>query len=225
MAVTHGLSSSTKGTNREEQVRELLGPILPPIVRIESGDIIDGKGNSSGQVDAICIHQMFPSMRLGKGPGFVFAESAVTAIEVKSDLTSQWNEVRDKWKKLIRLRRNLQGWVSYGASLEPNAAMIPFTVIAWKGWAQCETLAKHMEEMFSDLTEAPSPHVVIYSVDPPMLGVKGNAVKGRTFELGPAERGVALINVWAQISERARQMATNGIPWDEYLGPPPKIEK
>lgn len=86
-------SSASKGRERECFVNEFLGNILPRPYRFGSGDIIDQK-NKSGQVDIVIEYPFQPSLPVFEsGPRLYTAEGVAVALEVKSDVAKQWEEV------------------------------------------------------------------------------------------------------------------------------------
>lgn len=75
------------GSAREFLIKRVLRSILPPIVHIGSGKIIDSQGNSSNQVDIILYDSRFPVLEVESGVGLYFLSGVIGAIEVKSTLT------------------------------------------------------------------------------------------------------------------------------------------
>jgi hypothetical protein len=74
-AASKMLSNATKGASREHAAREVLRSLIPPVARVESGDVIDTRGHrtGSGQVDdesthvATMPHRVRTSNRNGDG--------------------------------------------------------------------------------------------------------------------------------------------------------------
>ena len=90
-----GMSSASKGSLREHGVRDALDPILPPMARIETGDIIDPFGGQSGQLDGVLIDHRAPTLKHAEDrPAFILAEGVIAVLESKSDVAGQWNEVK-----------------------------------------------------------------------------------------------------------------------------------
>jgi hypothetical protein len=137
------MSSATKGREREYFIHEFLEQILPPVHRFGSGDIIDSHGHKTGQIDIVIEHPFLPSLpQLGGRERLYLAESVAAVIEVKSDLSSQWDEVEKTAREIRRLKRpfnkDRNPPVSPGVPGYPD----PITVFAvgYKGWAKLETL-------------------------------------------------------------------------------------
>ena len=100
------MSSASKGMERELFVTNLLKEIYPPHFRFSSGDITDSSNRKSGQVDIVLEHAHgFSFPMLPGGPRLFLAESVASVIEVKSNLSGQWNEVCETAKKVKDLNR------------------------------------------------------------------------------------------------------------------------
>lgn len=61
--------SSMIGAGREFMVRRVLSSILPPIVHVTSGKVIDRHGKASRQVDIILYDSRFPVLEVDRGLG------------------------------------------------------------------------------------------------------------------------------------------------------------
>lgn len=168
------LSSSTKGTERELFVNTILRNVLPPHYRFSSGDVIDTYGTQSGQVDLVLEQPRgysFPMM--GSGPRLFLAENVAAIIEVKSDLTKQWNEVLKTSKKVAAIERKyasenfselldkinkgqvviniedkdkLERSLQYHSKSDENTGRprIYFFAVGFRGWAKEETLSSKL---------------------------------------------------------------------------------
>src|SRR5262245_1892719 len=100
------MSAATKGREREHFVHEFLEQVLPPLHRAGSGDITDSLGQRSGQADIVIEHPLLPSLRqIGGRERLYLAESVAAVIEVKSNLSSQWDEVEKTAREVKKLRR------------------------------------------------------------------------------------------------------------------------
>ena len=105
-----GMSSASRGREREQFIESFLKRVLPPGYRFGNGDAIDSFGNQSGQLDVVVEFTFLPSIpALGSSePRIYLAEGVAAVIEVKSNLSSQWNEVVDTSTKLRKLKRIFQ---------------------------------------------------------------------------------------------------------------------
>lgn len=102
-----GMSSASKGTERELVVSLLLKEVFPPHYRFSSGDIVDKDKRQTGQVDIVLenpIGYSFPAVQ--GGPRLFLAENVAAVIEVKSNLQNQWSEVLASSAKVAKLRRS-----------------------------------------------------------------------------------------------------------------------
>jgi hypothetical protein len=96
------------GNEREAFLHAFLGDVLPPHLRFGTGDATDQSGERSGQLDIVVEYPFVPSLPLvaGRSPRLYLAEGIVAVVEVKSDLTKQWNEVGLTARGLNNLTRN-----------------------------------------------------------------------------------------------------------------------
>lgn len=101
------MSASSRGTEREIFVRGFLQQVFPAHFRFSSGDITDGYGKRSGQVDVVVENPSGFSFPVAPdGPRLFLAETVAVAVEIKSDLKSQWAEVLATAKGIRKLRRH-----------------------------------------------------------------------------------------------------------------------
>ena len=99
-------SSATKGHERELFVSGLLRQVFPPTFRFGTGDVTDFRGEQSGQVDVVIEFPHIYSLPLTPdGPRLYMSETVAAVIEVKSNLSKQWNEALETAKKLKNLKR------------------------------------------------------------------------------------------------------------------------
>lgn len=77
------------GDAREVLIREVLASFLPTSLTVGSGQIVDGRGSHSSQIDVVIYDSRFPIFRtLGAQDVFVL-EGVLGTIEVKSTLTAK----------------------------------------------------------------------------------------------------------------------------------------
>lgn len=140
-----GLSSATMGQERAAFIDEFLAKVLPPIYRFGSGDVTDASGTRSGQLDVVIEYPFAPSLPIvgAEQTRLYLAESAAAAIEVKSNLSSQWGEAVKTAKALAPLQRSFGATMSFGG---PPASGIPLFVVGYTGWSQLQTLESHLAE-------------------------------------------------------------------------------
>lgn len=100
------ISSASKGNERELFVKYVLETVFPPHFRFTSGDVIDSHRNQTGQVDIVLEQARGYSFPMAQtGPRLFLAENVAAVIEVKSDLSSQWDEVIATAEKVASIQR------------------------------------------------------------------------------------------------------------------------
>lgn len=105
-AASIGMSSASKGTERELFVSTFLNAVFPPHYRFGTGDITDSNNLKSGQVDVVLEHAHgFSFPVINDGPRMFLSESVAAAVEVKSDVSGQWSEVLSTASKVKSLDR------------------------------------------------------------------------------------------------------------------------
>jgi hypothetical protein len=133
------ISSATRGREREQFIELFLKNVFPPSYRFGSGDAIDTEGNKSGQLDVVVEFTFLPSIpALGSEPRVYLAEGIAAVIEVKSNVSNQWNEVISTSKKLQKLKRVFRapGFTPYG----PPQENIPIFAVGYTGWKNISTV-------------------------------------------------------------------------------------
>ncbi|MBC8116547.1 MAG: hypothetical protein H7062_19315 [Candidatus Saccharimonas sp.] len=163
------MSAASKGAERELFVNSFLSQVFPPHFRFGSGDITDSEENKSGQLDVVIEFPNLYSFPIWhSAPRLYLAEGVAVAIEIKSDLSNQWSEVEATAKNIKSLRRRFDDYrireladrydaMNDGKSklrayeLREAAACltaptedIPLFVVGYNGWANAETLCKHL---------------------------------------------------------------------------------
>lgn len=132
-------SSTSKGREREDFINSYLEKIMPPVFRFGSGEAIDANNKVTGQLDLVVEYPLFPSLpQPGGKPRLYVAESIAAVIEVKSDLSTQWEEVLSTAKAVKDLYRGWGGNILIGD--ERFAKTIPVFAVGYKGWAKEETV-------------------------------------------------------------------------------------
>lgn len=100
-------STTNMGDNREEYLRDYLTSVLPPRLTLRRGEVWDGEGNRTGQLEIIILRDDAAALGIGQADAFL-AEGVFAVIEVKSNLTTEkLNEALSSLKKvrLLRLSR------------------------------------------------------------------------------------------------------------------------
>jgi len=172
------MSSSTKGSEREFFVDLFLSNVLPTPYRFGSGDITDIHSNRSGQIDVVVENPYLPSLPIVgcKNLRLYLAEGVACAIEVKSNLADQWNQVSKTLEKVKDLRREPLSYSKTGSNgttdfrsrgdktilhsvyistdgtkekMTENllaSREIPFFAVGFKGWQNLESMRKHCDQ-------------------------------------------------------------------------------
>jgi hypothetical protein len=160
-AATAKLPNAAIGDEREVLVREFLEKVFPIPYRFGTGAVIDSSGDISGQLDIVVEWPFFASFPAPVGTQRLYlAESVAFVMEVKSDLSSKWNEVEESINKLSKLRRRWSGHlgsipveleqpskeaisknVRMGfANLPTTVSWIPYVVVGFTGYKTVGTL-------------------------------------------------------------------------------------
>lgn len=132
-----GMSSASKGREREDFISKFLKQVFPSSFRFGTGDAIDQFGNKSGQLDVVIEFPFGPSLPAmgGNETRVYFSETIASVLEIKSNITNQWSEIEKTAKTLKPLVRNYKSTVTFGR--ESN--FIPFFVVGYNGWKNIET--------------------------------------------------------------------------------------
>ena len=138
-----GLSSATTGQERAAFIDEFLSKVFPPIYRFGTGDATDARGSRSGQLDVVVEYPFAPSLSIvGAGQTRLYlAESAAAVIEVKSNLSGQWDEAIRTANLLAPLQRNFGATMSFG---NPPSSCIPMFAVGYTGWTTLPPLQNHL---------------------------------------------------------------------------------
>jgi len=140
------MSSATKGREREHFIHQFLEQVLPPLHRFGTGDFIDSSGQRSGQVDIVIEHLLLPSLPQVSGSERLYlAESVAAVLEIKSNLSSQWDDVVRTAREIRKLRRpprrDLNPSLPSGQGY-PDP--IPIFAVGYEGWAKLESLKERL---------------------------------------------------------------------------------
>jgi hypothetical protein len=131
-------ASANRGTEREAFLSAFLSQVIPPIYRVGTGEITDIQGSRSGQLDIVIEMPWAPSFGFPSSPVRLYpAEAVGVAIEVKSNVETQWNDVVATATALAKLRQQLSGTSVSGGALsidDPSAKRLPIFAVGYKGW-------------------------------------------------------------------------------------------
>ena len=139
------MSSASKGSERAGFIDEFLSKVLTPQFRFGDGDATDLNGQRSGQLDVVIEYPWVPSLPIvgSNKPRLYLAEGIASVIEVKSDVSSQWNEVLSTANKLAPLKRTYGSGIVAGAN---PLDRVPLFAVGYVGWSKLETLQQHLSD-------------------------------------------------------------------------------
>jgi len=145
-AAGNPMSASTKGQERQQFIDNFLAHALPSIYRFGTGDATDANGNRSGQLDVVIEYPFGPTIPVGgdKPTRLYLAESVAAVVEVKSDVSGQWDEARRTARALAPVARQIGATMSFGPSPHPHR--IPLFVVGYKGWKTLATVKEKLAE-------------------------------------------------------------------------------
>lgn len=146
--------SAIKGTEREIFVASFLREMFPPQFRFGSGVITDANENTTGQLDIVIELPFAPSFTLGNGaPRVYLADTVGAVIEVKSDLSDQWSEIRKQlegrddaqssFKALKQIKRRVI--VPTGSGDLIQSETIPAYAVGYRGFKTLKALVDRMK--------------------------------------------------------------------------------
>lgn len=138
------LASASKGDEREIFVRDFLSKVFPSNFRFGTGTITDSTGKLSGQADIVIELPFFPSFPVPPSDVRLYLVEGVAAvIEVKSNLSTQWDEVESTTEKIKQLSRNYEhsSYTSHGAGPRKT---IPIYAVGYQGYKSQEALMKRL---------------------------------------------------------------------------------
>ncbi len=141
-------AGANRGTEREAFLMAFLSQVLPPIYRAGSGEITDIEGHRSGQLDIVIEMPWAPSIGFPGSPVRLYPSEAVgVAIEVKSNVKTQWSEVDGTAVALASLRQRLSGTSVQGGGLtihNDSIERIPIFAVGYRGWKSAAPVEKRL---------------------------------------------------------------------------------
>ena len=140
-----GMSSASKGTERAGFIDQFLSQVLTPQFRFGDGDATDLNGQRSGQLEVVIEYPWVPSLPIvgSSKPRLYIAEGIASVIEVKSNISTQWQEVLSTANKLAPLKRQYGAGVVTGAN---PLDRVPIFAVGYVGWKDIQTLQKHLSD-------------------------------------------------------------------------------
>lgn len=139
------MSAASRGSERAAFVDKFLCEVLTPQFRFGDGDATDNAGNRSGQLDVVVEYPWVPSLPIvgSNRPRLYLAEGIAAVIEVKSNLTNQWDEVQHTSSQLKKLERLYGGGMISG--FQPPTH-IPLFAVGYTGWKTMDTVQQRLND-------------------------------------------------------------------------------
>ncbi len=149
--------NSIKGMDREIFIGRFLRKILPKSVNISSGMIIDRDENVTGQLDLIIGHSnSFSIPNLISDNRIYLSESVISMIEVKSNLQTQWKQMKNTIKKVKNLSAHFTRMRING---EDFFTRIPCYAVGYTGFSNILNLQEYLQK--TDENERPDGVLII----------------------------------------------------------------
>lgn len=146
-----GLPNAVIGAEREAFIREFISKVFPPHYRFVGGSIIDSLSEQiSGQVDIAVLLPSAPSFPMPSAGDqrLVLAENVGAVIEVKSNISTQWDQVLETTRKIRLLKKFMRKGENEG---ELIVADIPVIAVGYNGWKDVRSLKEHWQKENKDV--------------------------------------------------------------------------
>ena len=161
-----GSPTAVRGSEREAVVRDFLLRVFPAPFRFGTGSITDSTGAASGQLDVVVEWPFLASFpTVGSDARLYLAESAAVVLEVKSNLTKQWGEVKSAVSNVWPLRRKWRGHLAFeGGRLrlaDNSESRIPYVAVGFEGDSDSAKLNERIQK--SPESERPDAALVLES--------------------------------------------------------------
>ena len=223
---TMSMASANKGIARERAVSLLFEDALPASCSATSGEIVDGNGEASGQLDGIIIHHTGQALSTGgAGPRIVLIEGVMAALEVKSNLSSQWAEVMATARSLLKLKRarEMDGVLGklHRSSSSGDGPRVPFCVVGYEGWKTKEKLTEHGNELLDLVDKSDWPWgAFVVQLEPSGMHFgrfwpNADPVTG-TMCCDEENRGAPLYMLWLFLTSMAQTHVPRHANWNDY---------
>lgn len=126
------------GALKEFLTKSVLNTVLPDCCSLVSGQIFDGTGNLSKQVDIIIYDSRLPKLEIAPGFGYYAIEGVIACIEIKSKLNKKSiEESLDNSKSILELKAIIAGDLKVATT---EGLKIPNTAyLKRKAWFQYST--------------------------------------------------------------------------------------
>ncbi|MDT7832436.1 hypothetical protein RQM59_08595 [Flavobacteriaceae bacterium S356] len=137
------MTNNTMGAEREAVIDFFLSAVFPNQFRFGTGDATDLEGNRSGQLDVVIESGVSPSLPTipASNSKLYLAESVSAVIEVKSTISTQWQQAISTANQLSPLKRKFGANLSMGGKPTND---IPLFVVGYTGWNQMTSLENNI---------------------------------------------------------------------------------
>ncbi len=146
--------SGNKGTSTEDIFGRFVRQYLPRRLEIGNGEIIDTKGNRSGQVDIVIVNEDHPFTFTPNRPGLFFIEGVLSVGEIKTTLTTQ--ELKNTLKNSVYYKK-LKITHGKGSMVYVNQSDLkryyehpPFFLFAYESQLSLDTIKKNIENYMNE---------------------------------------------------------------------------
>ena len=143
--------SGNKGTNGEYVVRDFLKYYFSSLYQFGNGEVIDSKGNQSGQIDIIITNKYHPFLSDYNKPSIFFIEGVSCCGEVKFQLTStELTNALNNCRKFKTLEPIIDATITCNATdieeLERFVDKRPYFIFCYESQLTLETVHKKVLE-------------------------------------------------------------------------------
>jgi len=140
--------SGSKGTNGENIVRDFLKYYFSPQYQFGNGEVIDSKGNQSGQIDIVFTNKYHPCISDYNKPSIFFIEGVSCCCEVKFLLTSsELNKSLRNCEKFKALEPKLDGITTTCTNKEDLKRFVhkrPYFLFCYESQLTLDTVNKNI---------------------------------------------------------------------------------
>lgn len=130
------------GTAREVLIQDFLQKILPENIHLCSGQIFNTNDTFSGQIDIVLSPKSHPKLQISENIALFPLESAIGAIEVKSNLKTA---ELSKCLKICKELSDLTLENNDNARSENHNSGVSYSVFAYDG-CKCNTILKKIDD-------------------------------------------------------------------------------
>lgn len=168
-----GRSRTEMGQKREDIVKDFLTNNLPPVVRVEQGEVFDMRGNISRQVDVVISDSRQLALR-SKLQNLFPVESVIGTCEVKTELE------RERLKEAVLNVQSVKRLGLNNAAIEMRLRRLPYGAVFAFGGSHT-TIRKNLEELYKELSVPPAEQIDLICVLNEFIGIGHPGNQGLAF--------------------------------------------